>query len=60
MALFKSYAVFYLTIGTAIHDVLPVFYSYPHDVTETVTFVLKAVVVYICSVQCLEDPVSIK
>ena len=43
MALFKSYVVFYLTIGTAIYDVLPVSYSYLHDDMETVTFVLMAV-----------------
>ena len=43
MALFKSYVVFYLTIGAVIYDVLPVSYSYPHDDTETVTFALMAV-----------------
>ena len=38
MALFQSYAVIYLVIGTAIHEVLFVFYSYPNDNTETATF----------------------
>ena len=38
MALFQSYAVIYLVIGTAIHEVLFVFYSYPNDDTETGTF----------------------
>ena len=39
-ALFKSYGVilFYLAIGAAIYEVLFVFYSYPSDDTETVTF----------------------
>ena len=37
-ALFKSYGVIYLTIGAAIYEVLFVFYSYPSDDTETVTF----------------------
>ena len=37
-ALFKSYGVIYLAIGTAIYEVLFVFYSYPSDDTETVTF----------------------
>ena len=40
MALFKSYVVFYVTIGAAIYDVLPVFLSYPHDDTEMSIFVL--------------------
>ena len=34
MALFQSYAVIYLAIGAAIHEVLFVFYSYPNDDTE--------------------------
>ena len=34
-ALFKSYG---LAIGAAIYEVLFVFYSYPSDDTETVTF----------------------
>ena len=38
MALFQSYAVIYLAIGAAIHEVLFVFYSYPNDDTETATF----------------------
>ena len=38
MALFQSYAVIYLAIGAAIHEVLFVFYSYPNDNTETATF----------------------
>ena len=38
MALFQSYAVIYFAIGTAIHEVLFVFYSYPNDDTETATF----------------------
>ena len=38
MASFQSYAVIYLAIGTAIHEVLFVFYSYPNDDTETATF----------------------
>ena len=38
MALFKSYAVIYLAIGTAIYEVLFVFYSCPNDDTETATF----------------------
>ena len=38
MALFQSYAVIYLEIGAAIHEVLFVFYSYPNDNTETATF----------------------
>ena len=38
MALFKSYAVIYLSIGAAICEVLFVFYSYPNDDTETATF----------------------
>ena len=38
MALFKSYAVIYLSIDAAISDVLFVFYSYPNDDTETATF----------------------
>ena len=39
MALFQSYAVIYLAIGAAIHEILFVFYSYPnHDTPETVTF----------------------
>ena len=37
-ALFKSYGVIYVAIGTAIYEVLFVFYSYPSDDTETVTF----------------------
>ena len=37
-ALFKSYGVIYHTIGAAIYEVLFVFYSYPSDDTETVTF----------------------
>ena len=37
-ALFKSYGVIYLVIGVAIYEVLFVFYSYPNDETETVTF----------------------
>ena len=36
--MFQSYAVIYLVIGVAIHEVLFVFYSYPSDNTETVTF----------------------
>ena len=39
--LFKSYGVIYLAIGAAIkilYEVLFVFYSYPSDDTETVTF----------------------
>ena len=38
MALFQSYAVIYLAIGAAIHEVLFVFYSYPNDGMETATF----------------------
>ena len=38
MASFQSYAVIYLAIGAAIHEVLFVFYSYPNDNTETATF----------------------
>ena len=38
MALFQTYAVIYLAIGAAIHEVLFVFYSYPNDDTETATF----------------------
>ena len=38
MALFQSYAVIYVAIGAAIHEVLFVFYSYPNDDTETATF----------------------
>ena len=38
MALFQSYAVIYFAIGTAIHEVLFVFFSYPNDDTETATF----------------------
>ena len=38
MALFQSYAVIYLAIGAAIHEVLFVFCSYPNDDTETATF----------------------
>ena len=38
MALFKSYAVIYLTIGTAICEILFVFYSCANDDTETATF----------------------
>ena len=38
MAMFKSYAVIYLVICAAIYKVLFVFYSYPNDDTETVTF----------------------
>ena len=38
MALFQSYAVIYLAIGVAIHEVLFVFYSYPNENTETATF----------------------
>ena len=38
MALFQSYAVIYLATGTAIHEVLFVFYLYPNDDTETATF----------------------
>ena len=38
MALFQSYVVIYLVIGAAIHEVLFVFYLYPNDDTETVTF----------------------
>ena len=38
MALFQSYAVIYLAIGAAIHEVLFVFYSYPNNNTETATF----------------------
>ena len=38
MALFQSYTVIYLATGTAIHEVLFVFYSYPNDDTETATF----------------------
>ena len=38
MALFQSYAVIYLAIGAAIHEVLFVFFSYPNDDTETATF----------------------
>ena len=38
MALFQSYAVICLAIGTAIHEVLFVFYTYPNDDTETATF----------------------
>ena len=49
MALFKSYVVFYLTIGAAIDNVLPVSFSYPHDDTETVTFVLVAVLTSVVS-----------
>ena len=37
-ALFKSYGVIHLAIGAAIYEVLFVFYSYPSDDTETVTF----------------------
>ena len=37
-ALFKSYGVIYLAIGAAIYEVLFVFYSYPNNDTETVTF----------------------
>ena len=38
MALFQSYAVTYLAIGAAIHEVLFMFYSYPNDNTEMATF----------------------
>ena len=38
LALFKSYAVIYLAIGTAIYEVLFVFYLYPNDDTEMATF----------------------
>ena len=38
MALFQSYAVIYLAIGAAIHEVLFVFCSYPNDDMETATF----------------------
>ena len=38
MALFQSYAVIYLAIGAAIHEVLFVFCSYLNDDTETATF----------------------
>ena len=37
-ALFISYGVIYLAIGAAIYEVLFVFYLYPSDDTETVTF----------------------
>ena len=37
-ALIKSYGVVYLAIGAAIYEVLFVFYSYPNNDTETVTF----------------------
>ena len=38
MALFKTYAVIYLAIGTAICEVLFVFYSYPNDDIVMATF----------------------
>ena len=38
MALFKSYAFIYLAIGTAICEILFIFYSCSNDDTETVTF----------------------
>ena len=40
MALFQSYAVIYLAIGAAIHEVLFVFYSYPNDDTDCTDIVL--------------------
>ena len=38
MDLFQSYAIIYLAIGAAIHEVLLVFYSYTNDNTEMATF----------------------
>ena len=42
-------------IGMAIYDVLPVSYSYPDDDTDTVTFVLMAMLTR-WSLLCQEDP----
>ena len=53
--LFKSYGIIYgnfiSLIGTAIYmyDVLPTSYSYLHDDTDTVTFVLMAALVTVVS-----------
>ena len=66
MALFQSYAVIYLAIGTAIHEVLFVFYSYPNDDTETATFD-RTVLIYSDSyvdncgprLSCPSEPVSV-
>ena len=51
MALFKCYAVIYLAIGTAICEVLLVFYLYPNDDTETATFDRPIILLV------LEDPI---
>ena len=64
MALFPSYAVIYLAIGVAIHEVLFVFYSYPNENTETDRTVL--IVMYVdnggpCGLRlsCPSEPVSV-
>ena len=62
MALFKSYAVIYLAIGAAIYKVLFVFYSYPDDDTETVTFdrtVLIVMAITVVRLSCPSEPVSV-
>ena len=62
MALFQSYAVIYLAIGVAIHEVLFVFYSYPNDDTETATFD-RTVLMYVDNrglrLSCPSKPVSV-
>ena len=63
MALFKSYAVIYLAIGAAIHEVLFVFYSYPNDDTETATFDRTVLIVMAINgglrLSCPSEPVSV-
>ena len=68
MALFQSYAVIYLAIGAAIHDVLFVFYSYPNDDTETATFDRTVLIMLHCvgyvdndglRLSCPSEPVSV-
>ena len=60
MALFPSYALMYLGIGAAIHEVLFVLYSYPNDDTETVTFDLAVMIVQRClRLSCPSESVSV-
>ena len=63
MALFQSYAVIYLAIGAAIHEVLFVFFSYPNDDTETATFdrIVLIVMRVLTTVRlsCPSEPVSV-
>ena len=51
----KVMALFTISISAAIHDILPVSYSYPHN-TDIVSFVLMAMSTMWWSLLYQEDP----